>query len=55
MSKSAFERMQLIKNIARPNIDQYVSALFEDFIELHGDRAYGDDPAVLGGIGTIGG
>ena len=35
--KTAYERMQLIKNIHRPSVEQYVSALVEDFIEFHGD------------------
>ena len=53
--KTAYERMQLIKNIHRPSVEQYVSALVEDFIEFHGDRAFGDDAAIYGGIGLLDG
>lgn len=53
--KTAYERMQLIKNIHRPSVEQYVSALVEDFIEFHGDRTFGDDAAIYGGIGLLDG
>ncbi len=33
----------------------YIDALFEDFEEMHGDRAYGDDPAIIGGVASFGG
>ena len=31
----------------------YVGALFTDFVELHGDRAFADDPAIVGGTGPL--
>ena len=53
--KTAWERMQLIREKTRPTIRDYIPLLFDSFIELHGDRLYGDDGAILGGIATFGG
>lgn len=50
-----WQRVQLARHPDRPNTEEYVRMLFEDFIEFHGDRCYGDDPAVLGGIGRLNG
>lgn len=41
---------QLARHIDRPKTSHYVHSMFEQFIELHGDRTYGDDPAIVGGI-----
>jgi acetyl-CoA carboxylase carboxyl transferase subunit alpha len=41
---------QLARHIDRPKASHYIQGMFENFIELHGDRSYGDDPAILGGI-----
>ncbi len=41
---------QLARHIDRPKASYYIETLFEDFIELHGDRVYGDDPAIIGGL-----
>ena len=42
-----WERMELIRHKDRPTIRDYIPLLFEDFIELHGDRSFGDDGAIL--------
>ncbi|MBC8546195.1 acetyl-CoA carboxylase carboxyltransferase subunit alpha [Clostridiaceae bacterium NSJ-31] len=55
MAKTAWECIQLIRDKNRPTIRDYVPLLFDGFIELHGDRLYGDDGAILGGIGRLGG
>ncbi|MEW6447527.1 MAG: acetyl-CoA carboxylase carboxyltransferase subunit alpha [Bacillota bacterium] len=47
------QKVQLARHPDRPCTEDYVRMLFKDFIELHGDRCYGDDPAVLGGIGRF--
>ena len=47
---TAWERVQLSRKIDRPSGSDYIQELFTDFIELHGDRNYGDDQAVIGGI-----
>ncbi|OGP78586.1 MAG: acetyl-CoA carboxylase carboxyltransferase subunit alpha [Deltaproteobacteria bacterium RBG_16_49_23] len=41
---------QLARHIDRPKASYYLQAIFKDFIELHGDRYYGDDPAIVGGV-----
>ncbi len=46
---------QLARHIDRPKTSHYVQLIFEKFIELHGDRVYGDDPAIIGGIGKFNG
>lgn len=51
--KSAWERVETARNQKRPTCQYYIHALFDDFIELHGDRAYGDDPAIIAGIATF--
>ena len=51
--KTAWERVQLSRDKRRPRGHAYIAALFEDFYELHGDRLFADDPAVLGGIATF--
>lgn len=49
----AWEHIQLIRDIKRPNINDYIPLVFEDFIELHGDRQFGDDAAIKGGIAVF--
>jgi acetyl-CoA carboxylase carboxyl transferase subunit alpha len=46
---SAWQRVQLARHAQRPYMLDYVRLLFEDFNELHGDRTFGDDPAMIGG------
>jgi acetyl-CoA carboxylase carboxyl transferase subunit alpha len=41
---------QLARHIDRPKLSHYINWMFESFIELHGDRTYGDDPAMMGGV-----
>lgn len=47
---SAWERVQLARHSARPRMLDYTKRIFDDFIELHGDRCLGDDPAIVAGI-----
>jgi len=49
-----WQRVQLARHPARPYSLDYIHAICEDFIELHGDRLAGDDKALVGGIGRIG-
>lgn len=46
----AWERVQLSRRNDRPVGSDYIHALFDDFVELHGDRCFADDRAVIGGI-----
>jgi acetyl-CoA carboxylase carboxyl transferase subunit alpha len=46
---SAWQRVQLARHAQRPYMLDYVRMLFEDFNEMHGDRSFGDDAALIGG------
>ncbi|KSU83671.1 MULTISPECIES: acetyl-CoA carboxylase carboxyltransferase subunit alpha [Fictibacillus] len=50
---SAWDRVQVARHPERPTTLDYISYLFKDFIELHGDRLYGEDEAIVGGIGMF--
>ena len=50
---SAWERVQLSRKMDRPSGSDYIEALFDDFTEFHGDRTYGDDKAIIGGIASF--
>src|SRR6266478_4192470 len=47
---SAYEKVQLARHPQRPYFLDYVQHLFTDFVEMHGDRKFGDDPAIMGGF-----
>lgn len=47
--------VQRARVVDRPTTLDYLHTAFDDFVELHGDRAFGDDPAVVGGVASIGG
>ena len=49
-SATAFERVQLARHPERPHTLDFVERLFEDFTEIHGDRRYADDPAIVCGF-----
>lgn len=51
----AWRRVELARHPDRPTTLEYAQRVFDDFLELHGDRGYGDDPAMVGGIGLLGG
>lgn len=50
-----WQRVQIVRHTQRPYTLDYFSRIFTDFIELHGDRAYGDDKALIGGLATLDG
>jgi acetyl-CoA carboxylase carboxyl transferase subunit alpha len=50
-SLTALQKVQLSRHPQRPFTVDYVSRLIDDFVELHGDRAFGDDAAIVGGLG----
>jgi acetyl-CoA carboxylase carboxyl transferase subunit alpha len=54
-SLSRYQRVQLARHPRRPYLLDYVRRLTEGFIELHGDRGFADDPAIVGGFGWFGG
>src|SRR6266850_2207092 len=47
---SAQQKVQLARHPARPYMMDYVGLLMDDFVELHGDRSFHDDPAIVGGL-----
>jgi acetyl-CoA carboxylase carboxyl transferase subunit alpha len=51
---SAFERVRMARHPARPQTLDYVAALIGDFFEIHGDRRFGDDAAIVAGFGYFG-
>jgi acetyl-CoA carboxylase carboxyl transferase subunit alpha len=50
-----WQRVQLARDQNRPEATDYLQTIVEDFVELHGDKAFGDDPALISGLGRIGG
>lgn len=48
-----WEKILLVRNVDRPTTLDFIKYIFDDYIELHGDRCFGDDPAIVGGIGCI--
>src|SRR5688572_1262310 len=52
---SPMQKVQLSRHPNRPYTLDYVQRLFTDFVELHGDRRFGDDPAIVAGIGKFNG
>lgn len=52
-NKTAFERVQLARHSDRPYTSDFIERLFKDFSEIHGDRRFADDPAIICGIATF--
>jgi acetyl-CoA carboxylase carboxyl transferase subunit alpha len=50
---TAWEQVQLARHPLRPYTLDYITAFASDFVELHGDRTFADDPAIVGGFMTI--
>ena len=55
MALSAWDRVRISRSKNRPTSLFYIDQLFDGFFELHGDRCFGDDAAILGGIGRFNG
>ena len=53
--RTAWERLQLIHTKGRPTIKDYIPQIFTDWYEMHGDRLFGDDRAIIGGIARLDG
>lgn len=53
--KTAWDTVQLSRAAGRPVATDYIGMIFDDFIELHGDRYFSDDGAIVGGIASFGG
>ena len=50
-----WQKAQVARHPERPHFKDYVAGLTDDFLPLAGDRAFGDDPAIIGGLARIGG
>lgn len=50
---SPWQTVQIARHKNRPLISDYISGVFSEFIELHGDRCFGDDRGIIGGFATI--
>jgi acetyl-CoA carboxylase carboxyl transferase subunit alpha len=50
---TAMDRVRMARHPDRPYTLDYIERLFEDFMELHGDRKFGDDPAIIAGFGRF--
>lgn len=50
-----WNKVQIARHAERPTTLDYIRGIFTDFIELHGDRTFGDDPALVGGIAKLDG
>ena len=50
---TAYERVQAARSSVRPMGGYYINRMIDNFIELHGDRRFGDDAAIVGGIGFL--
>ena len=48
-----WDRVQVARHPERPTTLDYINELFEDFMQLHGDRTFGDDAAIVGGIASF--
>jgi len=53
--KSAWEKVKMVRSGDRATAMDYIERVFDDFRELHGDRCFGDDHALIGGLAMIGG
>ena len=54
-NKPASEKMRIIHDPKRPQIEDYINELFTDFVELHGDRYFGEDHAICAGVAMFNG
>lgn len=52
---TAYEKLQTARGKGRPTSARYIESIFEDFLELHGDRRFSDDAAIMGGIARLDG
>ena len=55
MSQTPYLLVKQARGSSRPTGLDYITNLFQGFLEFHGDRRYGDDPAVVGGVAWLGG
>jgi len=54
LREAVWARVQMARNVVRPHTLELLAGMADDLVELHGDRFYGDDPALVGGLARIG-
>ena len=54
-SMNISEKLKIVQNPSRPNVIDYIDIIFPGFIEMHGDRLFGDDPSIIGGLAFLNG
>ena len=52
---NAYEKVKCTREVGRATAKDYIDAMFDGFVEFHGDRRFGDDPALIGGVATLDG
>jgi acetyl-CoA carboxylase carboxyl transferase subunit alpha len=50
---TSWQKTQIARHPQRPNTDDYIAMIFEDFTELHGDRLFGDDKSMIAGLARL--
>ena len=55
MNRTAYDSVKTARGSDRPTGLDYIKEIFTEFFELHGDRRFADDPAVVGGIARLSG
>ncbi len=53
MSTAAYDRVKIARSNKRPTGLDFIRGVFSDFFELHGDRRFGDDPSIVGGVAWL--
>lgn len=53
--RSAWEKVKLSRKVNKNAASNYINLIFDDFMELHGDKVFGDDEAIMGGIASLDG
>lgn len=53
LKESSWDKVVIAREKERPTGEFYIENIFDDFIEFHGDRTFGDDKAIIGGIGLL--
>lgn len=53
--KGAWEKVELARKVSRISSEEYIETIFDNFMEMHGDRYFRDDPAIVGGIAYLDG
>ena len=50
---TAYDKVRTARSTSRPTAQDYITGMFDGFVELHGDRRYSDDEAIIGGLAYL--